>query len=62
MRTGIFLSVTPSDMDRLRALVKECNAPQKHVWGAQIVSLSAEGAGANAIMRETVKSETCVWR
>ena len=52
MRTGISLSVTPADMDRLRALVKDRNAPQKHVWRAQIVLLSAEGTGTNAIMRE----------
>ncbi len=62
MRAGVSLSVTPSDMDRLRALVKDRNAPQKHVWRAQIVALSAEGFGTNAIMRETGKSKTCVWR
>ena len=47
---------------RLRDVVKDRNAPQKHVWRAQIVLLSAEGAGTNAIMRETGKSKTCVWR
>ena len=62
MRTGISFSVTPADLDRLRDLVKDRNAPQKHVWRAQIVLLSAEGAGTNAIMRETGKSKTCVWR
>src|SRR5208282_4994299 len=62
MRTGISLSVTPADRDRLRDLVKDRNAPQKHVWRAQIVLLSAEGAGTNAIMRETGESKTCVWR
>jgi transposase len=62
MRTGISVSVTPADVDRLRALVKDRNAPQKHVWRAQIVLLSAEGVGTNAIMRETGKSKTCVWR
>ncbi len=62
MRTGISLSVTPADMDRLRNLVRDRNAPQKHVWRAQIVLLSAEGVGTNAIMRETGKSKTCVWR
>lgn len=49
-------------MDRLRALVKDRNAPQKHVWRAQIVLMSAESFGTNAIMRETGKSKTCVWR
>src|SRR6202521_2531960 len=62
MRPGISISVTPADLVRLRALVKDRNAPQKHVWRAQIVMLSAEGAGTNAIMRETGKSKTCVWR
>ena len=62
MRTGISVSVTPADGDRLRSLVKDRNAPQKHVWRAQIVLLSAEGVGTNAIMRETGKSKTCVWR
>jgi len=62
MRSGVSLSVTPADLDRLRGLVKDRNAPQKHVWRAQIVLLSAEGVGTNAIMRETGKSKTCVWR
>jgi transposase len=62
MRTGISLSFTPSDLDRLRAVIKDRNAPQKHVWRAQIVLLSAEGAGTNAIKRETGKSKTCIWR
>ncbi len=62
MRPGISISVTPADLDRLVALVKDRNAPQKHVWRAQIVLLSARGAGTNAIMCETGKSKTCVWR
>ena len=62
MRTGVSPSVTSADMDRLRNLVKDRNAPQKHVWRAQIVLLSAEEFGTNAIMRETGKCKTCVWR
>jgi transposase len=62
MRTGISFSATAADVDRLRDLVKDRNAPQKHAWRAQIVLLSAEGTGTNAIMRETGKSKTCVWR
>ena len=62
MRTSVSLSVTSAAMDRLRNLVKDRNAPQKHVWRAQIVLLSAEDLGTNAIMRETGKSKTCVWR
>ena len=62
MRTGICLSVTFADRARLRALVKDRNASQKHVWRAQIVLLTAEGVGTSAIMRDTGKSKTCVWR
>ena len=62
MRTSVSLSVTSAAMDRLRNLVKDRNAPQKHVWRAQIVLLSAEGIGTVAIMRGTGKSKTCVWR
>ena len=62
MRTNISFTVTPVDTDRLRAVVKDRNAPQKHVWRAQIVLLSGKGVGTNAIMRETGKSKTCVWR
>jgi hypothetical protein len=62
MRTGISLSVTSADLDRLRAVINDRNAPQKHVWRAQIVLLSAEGLRTNAIVRETGKSKTCVWR
>jgi transposase len=62
MRTGVSLSITAADLDRLRGLVKDRNAPQKHVWRAQIVLLTAEGLGTIAIMRETGKAKTCVWR
>jgi hypothetical protein len=51
-----------ADLDRLRALVSDRNAPQKHAWRARIVLLTAEGVGTSAIMRETSKSKTCVWR
>jgi transposase len=62
MRRGISLSVLPADLDRLRALVRDRSAPQKHVWRAWIVLLSAEGAATNAIVHETGKSKTCVCR
>jgi transposase len=62
MRAGVTVSVSSSDLDRLRALVNNRNAPQKHVWRARIVLLTAEGVGTSAIMRETSKSKTCVWR
>jgi transposase len=62
MRTGVTLSLTHTDFDRLRALISDRNARQKHVWRARIVLLSAEGLGTSAIMRETSKSKTCIWR
>ncbi len=62
MRTGISITVSPSDRQRLEATVRNRTAPQKHVWRARIVLLTADGLGANAIMRETGKSKTCVWR
>ena len=42
MRTGISLHVSTGDRRRLATLVKDRNTPQKHVWRAEIVLLSAE--------------------
>jgi transposase len=62
MRTGISISITRSDRQRLEAIARDRNAPQKHVWRATIVLLSGDGIGTNAIMRQTGTSKTCVWR
>jgi len=62
MRAGNSLSVSSADLRRLKALIHDRNAPQKHVWRAEIVLLTADGVGTNAIMRRTGKSKTCVWR
>src|SRR5271156_2030133 len=62
MRAGISIILKPGDRRRLKALARDRNAPQKHVWRAEIVLLSAKGVGTNEIMRETGKSKTCVWR
>ncbi|AWI61868.1 transposase [Sinorhizobium fredii] len=62
MRTGIAFTVSPTDRQRLRALISDRNAPQKHVWRAEIILLSADGVGTVEIMRQTGKSKTCVWR
>jgi len=62
MRTGIKFDVSPPDRLRLERVVRDRNAPQKHAWRASIILLSAEGAGTAAIMRQTGKSKTCVWR
>ena len=55
-------TVSPADRDRLVAVIRDRNSPQKHVWRAEIVLLSADGAGTVEIMRRTGKSKTCVWR
>ena len=62
MRTGISFEVSTEDRARLQALVKDRNAPQKHVWRCKIVLLSADGVGTNEIMRDTGTSKPCVWR
>jgi transposase len=62
MRTGISFAVSPTDRQRLTTVVKDRNAPQKRVWRAEIILLSADGAGTVEIMRQTGKSKTCVWR
>ena len=62
MRTGISITVTRSDRRCLKALVRDRNAPQKHVWRAEIVLFTAEGLGTNEIMRRTGKAKTSIWR
>lgn len=62
MRTGITVDVTPADRERLLAIVADRNAPQKHVWRARIVLLTADGHGTAAIMREAGVAKTAVWR
>ena len=62
MRAEKSVSVSSADIRRLKALVQDRNTPQKHVWRAEIVLLTADGVGTNAIMRRTGKSKTCVWR
>lgn len=62
MRTGIKFDVSPPDRLRLERVIKDRNSAQKHAWRASIILLSADGAGTAAIMRQTGKSKTCVWR
>jgi transposase len=62
MRTGISPTVSSSDRVRLTTLIRDRNTPQKHVWRAEIVLLSADDVGTVEIMRRTGKSKTCVWR
>jgi len=46
----------------LAALVADRNSPQKHVWRACIVLLSADRLGTVEIMRRTGKAKPSVWR
>jgi transposase len=62
MRSGIQFAVSGSDRRRLEGIVADRNTPQKHVWRARIVLLSADGVGTNAIMAATGTSKTTVWR
>jgi transposase len=62
MRPGISITLRPSDRRRLQAIAVDRNTPQKQVWRAEIVLLSAEGVGTVEIMRRTGTSKTCVWR
>ena len=57
LRDGKSLSVSSANIRRrLKALVQDRNAPQKHVRRAEIVLLTADGVGTNEIMRRTGKS------
>ena len=62
MRKGITVSVSPEDRIQLEAIVRDRNSPQKHVWRARIILLTAEGAGTVAIMRAVGKDKRAVWR
>src|SRR6266852_3194565 len=62
MRKDIVVDVSAADRARLETIVADRNSPQKHVWRARIVLLTADGLGTVEIMRRTGKSKTCVWR
>src|SRR3954462_5577166 len=62
MRTGIKVDMSATDRRQLDAIVADRNAPQKHVWRAQIVLLTADGCGTAQIMRNAGVSKTAVWR
>ena len=46
MRKGIEVRLGPGDRERLEVVIGSGNSPQKHVWRARIVLLSAERAQA----------------
>ena len=59
-RTNIRLS--RADRSKLEAVVADRNSPQKHVWRAKIVLLTAAGRGTAEIMQATGKAKTVIWR
>ena len=59
-RTQIELSA--AERAELKTIVANRNSPQKHVWRAKIVLLTADGHGTAEIMRRTGKAKTVIWR
>jgi transposase len=53
--------LTSEDRQRLEQIMSAPTTPQKHVWRARIVLLSAAGRGTMAITRQTGKSKRAVW-
>src|SRR6478672_10045080 len=47
---------------KLEAVVANRNSPQKHVWRAKIILLTADGCGTAEIMQATGKAKTVIWR
>src|SRR5664279_2661066 len=62
MRKGINVTVNRADRLRLEAIVGDRNRPQKHVWRARIILLTAAGCGTAGIMRQAGVAKTAVWR
>ena len=62
MLTGVTIRVTAKDRAKLEAILADRNSPQKHVWRARIILLTADGCGTAAIMRGSGTSKTAVWR
>src|ERR1700681_4436842 len=62
MRKGIEVRLGPGERERLEAVIGSGNSPQKHVWRARIVLLSANGVGTMAVQRQTGKGKPTIWR
>jgi transposase len=62
MRKDVVVDVSAADRPRLEAIVADRNSPQKHVWRARIILLTAAGVGTVEITRRVGKSKNCVWR
>jgi transposase len=62
MRKAIKIDLAEADRRALTSIVTDRNSPQKHVWRAQIVLLTADGCGTMELTRRTGTSKTSVWR
>src|SRR5262245_2538235 len=62
MRAGIVVNVTQDDRRRLKAIIRDRNAPQKHIWRAKIILATADGCGTAEIIRRSGKAKPAVWR
>jgi transposase len=62
MREACCLWLSAGDRARLAAIAADRNSPQKHVWRANIILLSAARVGTVEIMRRTGKAKPSVWR
>ena len=56
------IKLKPRDRASLEAVVANRNSPQKHVWRARIVLMTAAGHGTAEIMQQTGKAKTVIWR
>src|SRR3954469_1568665 len=61
-RRGIEVRLGAGDRERLEVVIGSGNSPQKHVWRAGVVLLSADGIGTMAIQRQTGKGKPTIWR
>src|SRR6202790_1041898 len=62
MLNGITVAVTAKDRAKLEAVVANRNSPQKHVWRARIILLTADGFGTAEIERRAGRDKNSVWR
>ena len=56
------IRLSAADRSELATVAANRNSPQKHVWRAKIVLLTADGHGTADIMRATGKAKTVIWR
>src|SRR3954453_4471566 len=62
MRKATKVILTEADRLALSAIVRDRNSPQKHVWRAEIVLLTAAGCGPRELTGRRGTSTTSVWR